>query len=323
MKNIKFFFNNSIFIFCLYAQNNERISVNNVLFIDNFNINSNELKSQLELKPPSILTFNSVDFDRRLLKLDAINIKNYYNSKGFLQTTVRDSFIVNNGLVDIFFIISEGSQYFLKDVKIVGLNSVNNAKILAKLGLFKGQPYNPIKINKKLSIIDEALQEKGKIFATINVEQVIEDSVQIIIQVNEGKNIIINDSWISGAERIDTTYVRNEMEFKNGELFNKKKIDKTAKSNVSTPITRFDSNNVMVQFVQWLGQGGHYRQCTGFEKDENDESIYDEPLYSDYLISDSLYFGKDTNEGDNSDNGHYTIYTKKCELIDDRGQSIK
>ena len=103
----------------------------------------------------------------------------------------------------------------------------------------------------------------------------------------------------------------------------KKKIDKTAKSNVSTPITRFDSNNVMVQFVQWLGQGGHYRQCTGFEKDENDESIYDEPLYSDYLISDSLYFGKDTNEGDNSDNGHYTIYTKKCELIDDRGQSIK
>ena len=230
MKSIKFFFNNSIFIFCLYAQNNERISVNNVLFIDNFNINSNELKSQLELKPPSILTFNSVDFDRRLLKLDAINIKNYYNSKGFLQTTVRDSFIVNNGLVEIFFIISEGSQYFLKDVKIMGLNSVNNAKILAKLGLFKGQPYNPIKINKKLSIIDEALQEKGKIFATINVEQVIEDSVQIIIQVNEGKNIIINDSWISGAERIDTTYIRNEIEFKNGELFNKKKIDKTKRN---------------------------------------------------------------------------------------------
>ena len=112
MKNIKFFFNNSIFIFCLYAQNNERISVNNVLFVDNFNINSNELKNQLELKPPSILTFNSVEFDRRLLKLDAINIKNYYNSKGFLQTTVSDSFIVNNGLVDIFFIISEGSQYF-------------------------------------------------------------------------------------------------------------------------------------------------------------------------------------------------------------------
>ena len=103
----------------------------------------------------------------------------------------------------------------------------------------------------------------------------------------------------------------------------KKKIDKTAKSNVSTPITRFDSNNVMVQFVQWLGQEGHYRECIGFEKEENGEAIYDKPLYSDYQISGSLYFGKNTEDGDNSDNGHYTIFTKKCELIDDRGQSIK
>ena len=103
----------------------------------------------------------------------------------------------------------------------------------------------------------------------------------------------------------------------------KKKVDKTAKSKVSTPITRFDCNNLMVQFVSWLGQEGHYRECIGFEKDENNKSIYDKPLYSDYQISGSLYFGKDTNHGDNSDNGHYTIYTKKCELIDDRGQSIK
>ena len=103
----------------------------------------------------------------------------------------------------------------------------------------------------------------------------------------------------------------------------KKKIDKTAKNNVSTPITRFDCNNLMVQFVSWLGQEWHYRECIGFEKDENNKSIYDNPLYSDYQISGSLYFGKDTNHGDNSDNGHYTIFTKKCELIDDRGQSIK
>jgi len=80
----------------------------------------------------------------------------------------------------------------------------------------------------------------------------------------------------------------------------KKKIDKTAKGDVSAPIARFDCNNLMVQFVQWLGQEGHYRECIGFEKDENDKSIYDKPLYSDY-----------------------TIFTKKCELIDDRGQSIK
>ena len=72
----------------------------------------------------------------------------------------------------------------------------------------------------------------------------------------------------------------------------KKKIDKTAKGKGSTPITRFECNNLMVQFVQWLGQEGHYRECIGFEKEENGEAIYDKPLYSDYQISGSLYLGK-------------------------------
>ena len=59
-----------------FSQNSERGIINTVSFVGNDQINSNELEDQIELKPPSIMTFNSIDFDRRLLKLDAINIKN-------------------------------------------------------------------------------------------------------------------------------------------------------------------------------------------------------------------------------------------------------
>ena len=248
MINKKLFLTLSIFIVVLYSQNNDRRIINTVSFINNLQIDSNELEDQIELKPPSILRFNSVDFDRRLLKLDAINIKNHYNSNGFLQATVKDSFEVNSGLVDIFFIINEGNQYFLSDVSIEGLSVLDNEKILSKLGLFKGQPYNPVKINKKLSIIDQALQEKGKIFSTINVNQTIEDSVKIVIQVNEGKNIFINDSWISGAERIDTIYVRKEVEFENGQLFSKKKIDKTKRNLLQVGF--FSSVNIVAHPIE-------------------------------------------------------------------------
>ena len=95
-----------------FSQNSERGIINTVSFVGNDQINSNELEDQIELKPPSIMTFNSIDFDRRLLKLDAINIKNYYNSKGFLEVSVKDSFDVVNNEVDIFFLINEGKQYF-------------------------------------------------------------------------------------------------------------------------------------------------------------------------------------------------------------------
>jgi len=212
------------------SQNADRKIINKVFFIGNKQIDSNELEDQIELKPPSILKFNSIDFDRRLLKLDAINIKNYYNSLGFLEASVKDSFDVNNNKVDIFFLINERKQYHLSDVKIEGLNSLDNKKIISNLGLFKGQPYNPITINKKLSIIDDLLQEKGKIFSRVDVDQSIQDSVQILIKVDEGKKVYVNKFWISGAERIDTLFVRKEIEFENGKIFNKKKIDKTKRN---------------------------------------------------------------------------------------------
>ena len=213
-----------------FSQISERRIISNVFFIGNGQVNSSELEDQIELKPPSVMSFNSIDFDRRLLKLDAINIKNFYNSKGFLEASIKDSFDVVNNKVDIFFLINEGTQYFLKDVNIEGLKSLNNDEILSNLGLFKGQPYNPISINKKLSIIDELLQEKGKIFAAIDVDQLIQDSVEIKIKVDEGKRVYINNSWISGAERIDTLFVRKEIVFENGKVFDKRKIEKSKRN---------------------------------------------------------------------------------------------
>ena len=102
----------------------------------------------------------------------------------------------------------------------------------------------------------------------------------------------------------------------------KKDVNLTAKENVSDPITRFDSNNMAVQFISWLGKNGHYRQCSGFDKDENSKAIYDKPLYNQDQISHSVYLGKDQNDGDNSDNGHYVINTRDGKMQDDKGQLI-
>ena len=102
----------------------------------------------------------------------------------------------------------------------------------------------------------------------------------------------------------------------------KKDVNLTAKENCSDPITRFDSNNMAVQFISWLGKNGHYRQCSGFDKNEDGKSVFDKPLYNQDQISHSLYFGKDKNDGDNSDNGHYVINTRDDKMQDDKGQFI-
>ena len=214
----------------LFAQSTEDRAVNRVSFLGNDTFSHRTLISQIELKPPSLLVFSRVDFDRRLLKLDAISLKNYYHSKGFLEATVKDSFVIADNEVDIFFIILEGKQYFLNKVTVNGLISFKEKKVLSLLGLKKGSYYNPVQINTNLTLVDEAFQEKGKLFAKYDIHQDIADSVNITLNIEEGNDIYIHHAWVTGNARIDSAYVRREFAFEKGDLFRKSLMDKTKRT---------------------------------------------------------------------------------------------
>ena len=90
----------------LCAQKSNTRTINSVSIIGHHSFSQRKLLEQIQLKPGSFLLFSRVEFDRRLLKLDAISLKNYYHSNGFLEVAVKDSFSVINDKVDIFFVIS-------------------------------------------------------------------------------------------------------------------------------------------------------------------------------------------------------------------------
>lgn len=214
----------------LSAQRGDSRSISSLNFIGNHSFNHRQLKEQVELKPSSFLLFSRVDFDRRLLKLDAITIKNFYHSNGFLETVVHDSFSVNDSKVDIFFMIDEGKQFYLNSVTITGLQSFKEKEILSLLGLKLNRPYNPVLINMNLALVDEAFQEKGKLFTQIDIHQEIQDSVKLNLEINEGPDIYIHNAWVSGTELIDSVYVRREFVFEKGDLFQKSLMDKTKRT---------------------------------------------------------------------------------------------
>ena len=214
----------------LFSQSLNNKAVNSVTYIGNKSFSNAKLIKFSELKPPSILLFSSTPFDRRLLKLDAIALKNFYQSEGFLETIVQDSFSVDGDEVDIFFIVNEGKRYYLNNVIINGLESLEEKFVLSTLGLIKNKPYNPVQINTNLFLVDEAFQEEGKLFARYDIQQDIRDSVLITLNIEEGQNIYIENSWVSETDLIDSSYVRNEFAFKKGDLFRKSLMDKTKRT---------------------------------------------------------------------------------------------
>ena len=92
------------------------------------------------------------------------------------------------------------------------------------------------------------------------------------------------------------------------EWFKKVKIA-ASKIGGSDPFTRLEPRNLMVQLIGTLAREKWDQYSTGTGK-------------HDTWMTHSMYLGKDENDGDNSDNGHYTIDVDTGKLYNDKGESI-
>ena len=208
------------FINDLEIEGNESISKNEILFI-------------VRQRPPNFF-FRRPKFDPRLLRLDALTLKNYYYSKGFLDVIINESYHIKdnsnkNKFVDILYKVIEGKQYHLSKVHINGNDLISKKKITKILGLKIDSPYNPVGLNDNLYLLENEYQNLGKLFATITVKDEIKDSVEIKIDIDEGKYIYINNTRIEKKGNIDSAIVLRELNYDSGDLFSKIKVDKSSK----------------------------------------------------------------------------------------------
>ena len=93
-----------------------------------------------------------------------------------------------------------------------------------------------------------------------------------------------------------------------------KKVKEKYGKNGGDPFTRMEPRNLMVQFIAHLRNHDDLR----YDRHYNGEWSTD-----DELLSYSIYLGKDSNDGDNSDNGHYIIDVDKGKMYNDKGESIE
>ena len=221
----------------LLGENNPKPKVRSVTIKGAYSLNSSDLLSVIRTKPSSL--FNKEYFDRRLAKFDAISLKTYYVSHGFLSSSVKDSVAVQDEFVDIFFNINEGNQVILKQVTVLDNNILPENQILEILSMKINSPYNPVDLNKNLPQLKNEYQRYGKLFTQINVYESIEDSAEIIIGIDEGKDIYIESFSVDGVKGINPNLAERELTFNKGEIYNKDEIDHSQRRLLETGIFSF------------------------------------------------------------------------------------
>ena len=208
----------------LWALPEDVTQVSGVKFIGNSRIKSKHLKQIINIQNKSL--FANQSFDRRVIKLDAISIKNYYLTKGFLDVAVIDSFTINDGNADIFFRIQEGKQYFLNTINLSGNATLTDKQIISIFKLKENKPYNPVAIQVNRSELNEAYHEKSKLFLETKTSQLVTDSVVVNIEIQEGPDVYINKIYVDGMiENLDSNVIFRELDFKVGDKYVKSNID--------------------------------------------------------------------------------------------------
>ena len=251
----------------------EPIVINKLDLIGNENISLNEILFIVRQRPPTFF-YRQPEFNARLLKLDALTLKNYYHSKGFLDVKIKESHKIVDSKADIFFEIDEGKRYFLKNFKVNGNQAISDQKIGDILGLVIGEPYNPVGINENLYLLENEYFDLGKLFFTVDIKDIVEDSVSVIIDIEENKNVHIKNTFFEKIGNIDSSIILRELTYKNGDLYTKKNTDKTIKqlremgifsmANI-TPVKVINTDslvNLVIEFRrfkqrEWYSTGGY------------------------------------------------------------------
>ena len=241
-------------------------------------INGNESIAQKELtgllrQKPSSWLFRGAKLEPRLVKLDALTLKNYFHSQGFLDAIIKGSYQIENDFADLFFNIVEGKRFFVSNVNIHGNKLISNNELKSMLGITVNQPYNPVRINENFTLLENRYHEFGKLFVKLKIQDEVSDSVAISIIIDEGPDVVIHRTFID-EEGVDSVQVFRELKYNRGDVYSLSKMDLTKRRLRETgifsmvnliPVKVADSDslvNIVIELNrfkqrEWVSVGGY------------------------------------------------------------------
>jgi len=228
IKYIRIVFFGYLTFFSIILSQEDLIDIRSVNISGNESIKKKELMPLLRQRPSNFsFTFKGTSFNNRLLKMDALTLKNYFISKGFLMVEVKESAIIDGNIADIYFDINEGKQFFVSNVFIEGNVNLSKEKIQKILNIFSGEPFNSVLLNERVSSLQKELEKYSKLFSIIEIEPIIGDSVIANIFISEGNDVYIKDTYIEGVDSSDNNFVKRELLYENGDSYDPKKVEKS------------------------------------------------------------------------------------------------
>lgn len=191
-----------------------KYTVSSVEIIGNTYVSDAVLKTKIKTKPP-ILPLIGGGFFREELEEDARKLREYYQGQGFFEIAVSavDEPGSDLGHRKVSFIISEGPQYKVRDIRFEGNEKIAMEALKAGLALHSNQPFRDDYRDADKKNLLAKYGEIGCIDARIEVEPKFTTEpgiVDLVYKIAEGDQYLLGEIIIKGNERSREKIVRRE-----------------------------------------------------------------------------------------------------------------
>ena len=224
----------------------EKMKVHQIIIEGNHNMPLKKIKGTLFTKGALSKTneagklysfFKAKKFTPERYKEDKQNLIDKYNEYGFRDATIVADSITqyDDKHVDVYIKVDEGQKYYIRNIKWVGNTVYNTDQLAAVLGMQKGDVYNQKLMSKRLQEDEDAVGNlywnNGYLFYSLQPTEinVVGDSVDIEMRIEEGQQAHINRVRINGNDRVYEKVIRRELRTKPGDLFSKEALTRTAR----------------------------------------------------------------------------------------------
>ena len=215
----------------------QRIKINDIIFKNNTVFSEKKLRRAMkETKVKKFYRiFKSSKFIEKEYRDDLKKVLAKYNEHGYRDARIIKDTIykVSEKLINIEITVYEGKQYFFRNITWKG-NTKYSSDILSKLlGIKKGDVYNKKLLDENLYMnpngVFSLYQDNGYLFSSITpIETQVEgDSIDVEIQVYEGKKARINRVSVIGNTKTHDHVILREIRTLPGDMYNRSKIIRT------------------------------------------------------------------------------------------------
>ena len=197
----------------------ESASIKKVNIIGNEVFTDDDLLQGFELKEGKWYTFlsNKDKYSREKLEGDIENLESYYLDRGYLKFSIESSQVsISKNKEDVFITlsISEGVQYKINDVTVIGDMPLNDEMYLPIMESQKDQIYSQAQITQIEEYLVNLLGNEGYTFAEVtgNPEINEEDqTVSLLFVVQPGNRTYARKIQFSGNYLTNDEVLRREM----------------------------------------------------------------------------------------------------------------